>query len=126
MDASRVGVDLVEVPRFAETIRTVGAAFLDRHFTTREQATCRGSAQRLAARFAAKEAVGKAMGTGIPGALSRQIEVVTDPSGVPSVVLHGEAAAASRAAGIVTWAVSLSHTEQLAIAVVIGRGGTAG
>lgn len=120
MIALRVGVDAVEVDRFADLVRRHGDAFLERHFTDAERTTCAGAVQRLAARFAAKEAVGKALRTGVPGTLSRDIEVVTLDSGAPSLRLHGRARDEAAALGIATWDVSLTHTERTAIAMVAG------
>ena len=85
------GVDLVEIDRVAAVIGRWGDRFLTRVFTDAERAYCRGRVPELAVRFAAKEAVSKALGTGIVGMAWRDIEVVPDPRGKPLVVLHNRA-----------------------------------
>lgn len=118
-----VGVDLCEVGRMAEVLaRTPG--FAARVFTEAERAYCdrrrRRPAERYAARFAAKEAVLKAMGLGIGACGLRDIEVVRASSGAPSVALHGRAVALAADRGITGWHLTLSHTDTLAIAEATG------
>jgi holo-[acyl-carrier protein] synthase len=115
----RVGVDIVEVERVARLVDTSsddGA----RIFTAGELEYCRDKPRRdehLAARFAAKEAVLKAFGTGLTnGARWTDVEVVSEADGRPVVSLHGELSSRARREGLVQLDVSLSHTEQLAIA----------
>ncbi|MCW2713295.1 MAG: putative holo-ACP synthase [Frankiales bacterium] len=112
-----VGIDVVQVERLARALqRTPGLA--DRLFTEAERAT--GRTESLAARFAAKEAVAKALGA--PGGLRwRDAEVVREPSGRPRLVLHGGVAAEAAAQGIATWHLSLSHDGGVATAVVIAE-----
>ncbi len=123
------GVDLVWVPRIGEMLRDHGEKFLGRCFTRAEQEYCLGNTRRkvehLAARFAAKEAVMKALGTGLAEGIAwTHVEVVRLASGEPRLQLSGEAAKAAATRGIGSWLISLSHTEPLAIASVIGlRGG---
>jgi holo-[acyl-carrier protein] synthase len=116
-----VGVDLCEVDRMRRVLaRTPG--FAARVFTEDEQAYCRrrrDPVERFAARFAAKEAVLKAMGVGVGACALREIEVVREESGAPSLVLHGAAANLAAARGIARWHVSLSHTSRVAEALVI-------
>jgi holo-[acyl-carrier protein] synthase len=116
-----VGVDLCEVDRMRRVLaRTPG--FAARVFTEDEQAYCRrrrDPVERFAARFAAKEAVLKAMGAGVGACALREIEVVREESGAPSLVLHGAAANLAAARGIARWHVSLSHTSRVAEALVI-------
>lgn len=116
-----VGVDLCEVERMRAALgRTSG--FADRVFTTGEQDYCRRAkdpAERFAVRFAAKEAVLKALGSGIGACRLRDIEVVRAESGAPAVVLHDTAAALADRHGVVGWYVSLTHTATLAEAMVI-------
>ena len=112
-----VGVDVVEVARLqralARTPRLAG-----RLFTDGEQALTRSDS--LAARFAAKEAVAKALGA--PGGLRwRDAEVISDPGGRPRLVLHGGVAEEAAAQGITAWHLSLSHDAGLATAVVIAE-----
>lgn len=121
------GVDIVEVPRIARMLADHAERFAERCFTPAEQAYCSSSARRAAehyaARFAAKEAVLKALGRGLGEGLSlREIEVVRGPAGEPDLVLHGGAGTIARERGVTRWLISLSHTESLAIASVIGLG----
>ncbi len=118
------GVDVVWVPRIAEMLRDHGQKFLDRCYTPAEQSFCEASAKRqaehLAARFAAKEAVLKALGTGLSDGISwTDVEVARHASGRPEVLLHGRAAKAAARLTIRRWLVSLSHTDQVAMASVI-------
>jgi holo-[acyl-carrier protein] synthase len=119
-----VGVDMVEIPRVARAISRWGERFLQRVYTASEIARCRGRVPELAARFAAKEAVSKALGVGIwwQGGISwTDAEIVSDPLGKPEVVLYGRAAERARALGLDEWAVSLSHTREHAIAMVVAQ-----
>jgi holo-[acyl-carrier protein] synthase len=119
-----VGIDIVEVPRIERAVARWGEAFLARVFTDRERAhaaSAPGAVQRLAGRFAAKEAVMKALGLGWRRMGWRDIEIGTDPLGKPVVVLRGEAAALASQLGITQWLVSISHTRQLAVAHVLAQ-----
>lgn len=120
-----VGVDAVEIRRVKAAL-TRTPTLLDRLFTQREQASCvtRCGDLRyggLAARFAAKEAVAKAFGTGVRGFAFRDIEVLSDPSGRPTVHLHGPAARAAAEAGIERVHVSLSTSADLALANAVAE-----
>jgi len=119
--AVRVGVDLVEVDRLRRAWTRHGQRFLDRLFTPAEQAYCRRRWPSLAARFAAKEAVAKALGTGLRGIGWHEIEVLSD-RGRPVVRLTGRARDRAQALGLVHFALSLSHTAQLAVAFVVATG----
>jgi holo-[acyl-carrier protein] synthase len=117
------GIDLVEIERIQHSVDRYGARFLDRVFTPAEQAYClrkRASAESLAARFAAKEAAAKALGTGISHGVNwLEIEVVREPGGRPSVVFHGRAAQFAARLGAARTALSLTHTAALAMASVV-------
>lgn len=113
-----VGVDLVRIERIQTAVARFGERFLNRCFTTGERAACADAPARLAARFAAKEAVAKSLGTGLRGMTWREIEVVTDASGKPQVSLRGGAAARAQALGITGWEISLSHDGEYAVAFV--------
>jgi holo-[acyl-carrier protein] synthase len=117
------GIDLVEIDRIQRSIDRYGDRFLKRVYTQAEQDYClrkRNSAESFAARFAAKEAGAKALGTGIGfGVNWREIEVVREPSGRPTIRFHGRAAEISRHLGAVHAALSLTHTNQLAAASVV-------
>lgn len=123
-----LGMDLVDVDRMRAAVeRTPG--LIDRVFTVAEAewaAAARDPAQRLAARFAAKEAVLKALGVGLGAAPLRCIEVVRASSGQPSVVLHGEADELATRHGVHSWHLSLTHTPGTAGAVAIAVGHPAG
>ncbi len=114
-----IGVDMVEIERIAGVIARKGDRFLRRVYTAQELAYCAGRIPSLAARWAAKEAVGKAFGTGIGDVAFREIEVVCDERGRPAIALHGEAARLARRLGWQHIALSLSHTRQHAIAFVV-------
>ncbi len=116
------GVDTVEIGRVEGALARFGARFLDRVFTPAEQAHCAGRAASLAARWAAKEAVSKALGCGIGDVGWREIEVVAGPRGAPALQLHGGAARLAAEQGLRQWAVSVSHDGGLAIAFVVATG----
>ncbi len=116
------GVDLIEIERVRDALARHGEQFLDRVFTEREVRDCAGRAESLAARFTAKEAVAKALGTGIGTVGWKEIEVVGDENRAPSLRLSGEAERLSRAKGLITWSLSLSHTHSHAIAFVVATG----
>ena len=121
------GVDIVEVARIATMLEAHGQRFVTRCFTEAEavyaEAAHRRRAERYAVRFACKEAVMKALGTGWRDGIAwRQIEVRREPSGRPSLVLTGRCAELADDLGIVQWHVSLSHTDTNAIASVLGCG----
>ena len=124
------GIDLTEIPRIQRSIERFGARFLDRVFTSREQAYClqkRNSAESFAARFAAKEAAAKALGTGIQhGVHWLEIEVTREPGGRPGLVFYGRAAEFASRLGVVRAALSLTHTATLAMASVALEGASKG
>lgn len=118
-----VGLDVVAVERIERSLQRDGAAFTERVFTARERGDCEGRADRpqaLAARFAAKEAFFKALGTGWGGALSlTQVEVRAGEGGKPLLSLSGEAADRVASLGVRSVHVSLSHELAYGAAVVI-------
>jgi len=118
----KTGVDIIEVSRIQGALTRHGERFLNRVFTPAEIAECHGKADALAVRFAAKEATTKALGTGIGPVSWREIETLHKPSGEPYLNLHGRAVLISEFLGLKTWAVSLSHSDQNAIAVVVATG----
>jgi holo-[acyl-carrier protein] synthase len=117
------GIDIAEVPRIREAIARHGQRFLHRIFTEGEIQYCESKANRVeryAARFAAKEAGMKAIGTGWNhGVRWRDIEVARKPGGRPTLVLHGKAAEFAARLGAVNIALSLTHTAEQAMAQVI-------
>lgn len=118
-----VGVDLVQVSRVADSLTQFGDRFLRRVFTAGEIAYATAApavtAQRLAARFAAKEAAFKAIGLDEVGPCWRQIEVQREESGACRLILHGAAHQTAAKKGVVDLAVSLSHEGDYATAVVL-------
>jgi holo-[acyl-carrier protein] synthase len=115
-----VGVDIIEIERVARAVTRWGVRFLERVYTPAEQRLCRGSVPELAVRFAAKEAISKALGTGLVGVSWREMEVLADKRGKPLVHLYGRAADHAAALGLAELAISLSHSRDHAVAVVVG------
>jgi holo-[acyl-carrier protein] synthase len=115
------GVDVIEIPRIGRVAEKYKDRFLRRVYTEGEIAYCRGRAPQLASRFAAKEAVMKALGTGIRGVHWRDIEVVRLRGQAPQIQLHGTALARAKRLGIEHLAVALSHTAEYAVAFVVGE-----
>jgi len=117
------GIDIAEVPRIAESIARFGDRFLRRVFTEGEIRYCHAKAnraERFAARFAAKEAAMKALGTGWShGVRWRDVEVVRQPGGRPTMTFHGKAAEFAAKLGAKHVALSLTHTSEQALAQVI-------
>jgi holo-[acyl-carrier protein] synthase len=117
------GVDLVEVERIAHSIERFGERFLRRVYTENEIAYCtrrRSSAESFAARFAAKEAGAKALGTGISrGVTWKEFQVERLPGGRPTLALLGRAQALATTLGVKNIALSLTHTGTLAMATVM-------
>jgi holo-[acyl-carrier protein] synthase len=120
------GVDLIEIERIAHSIGRYGERFLRRIYTDHEIAYCsskRSSAESFAARFAAKEAGAKALGTGISrGVTWIEFQVARRPGGRPVLELRGRAALLAREMGVKTIALSLTHTGNLAMAMVMMEG----
>lgn len=116
------GVDLVEVERMRGAIERYGERFLKRVFTQQELVEVGSNISSLAARFAAKEAVSKALGTGIGKVRWQDIEVLRGPERQPILHLFGEAARLAHQLGLQQWSVSLSHTQEHAIALVVAIG----
>ena len=115
----RTGVDLVQVKRVAQLLERYGNRFAYRVFTDVELAACGWRAERLAARLAAKEAVAKALGTGIGQVRWRDIQVINDLQGQPVLELGGSASRLAGELGLAHWSISLSHTNEHAIAFVV-------
>lgn len=121
------GVDLVDLERIQAMLDRHGERFVSRVFTASERAYAeaarRRRVERYAARFAAKEAVLKALGTGWRSGIAwADMEVVRHPSGLPGVRLTGRCADIARSAGVRAWHLSLSHTDRAAIASAIAVG----
>jgi holo-[acyl-carrier protein] synthase len=121
-----VGIDMVEITRIERVLKRYGDRFFERVFTAAEIAYCRGRSPELAARFAAKEAVSKALGVGMrmiarDGIEWKDVEVIGDLRGKPLVRLYGRAAQRAGELGLTEWAISLSHTREHAIAFVVAQ-----
>lgn len=118
-----IGTDLTEIVRIERSVARFGTRFLERVFTPGEIAYCqqkKAAAESFAARFAAKEAGAKALGTGISQGVGwRDFEVIRARSGKPSLVLHGRAAELGAALGVRGITLSLTHTREMALAVVV-------
>jgi holo-[acyl-carrier protein] synthase len=114
------GIDLIEISRVEALRARYGARFLERVFTPQELADCAENDASLAARYAAKEAVSKALGTGIGAVTWREIEIVRGPQREPILALHGAAAAQAAELGLTVWSISLTHTGDMAAAMVVG------
>lgn len=116
----RVGVDMIEVERIRHAMERHGDRFFNRFFTDLEREQSCNVPGRLAARFAAKEATSKALGTGIGDICWVDIEVRSDERGRPYLVLYDSAIKIAAELGISNWQLSLSHTQDYAIAFVVG------
>jgi holo-[acyl-carrier protein] synthase len=114
-----VGVDIIEVERVRRVYEHHGERFLQRIFTELEVRQCRGRVARLAGRFAAKEAISKALGTGLHGVAWREMEVVQLRSGRPSVRLHGKAKQRAEALGLSAFDVSIADLQTFSIAIAV-------
>jgi holo-[acyl-carrier protein] synthase len=118
----RCGIDLIEIRRVEQGVARLGERFLNRFFTSGEREDCRDKPYRLAARLAAKEAVAKALGTGIGAVGWHEIEIrCNNPNGRPVLHLHGAAARISAELGLTEWDVSLTHTAEYASAVAVAH-----
>lgn len=117
---------MVYIPRVERALTRYGPHFIERVYTAREVAASRGFAHELAARFAAKEAVAKALGVGMRvmspfGVKFHEVETLRDVLGKPIVALSGRAAERAQQLGLKEWAISLSHEREYAIAFVVAQ-----
>ena len=113
------GVDMIEVERIDRAILRHGQRLFNRFYTAQELIDAHGHTPALAARFAAKEAVAKALGTGIGDVGWKEIEIVNGPRRKPILHLHGRAAEVAENLGLTVWSISLSHTHQHAMAIAV-------
>jgi holo-[acyl-carrier protein] synthase len=118
-----IGTDLIEIARIEQSVARYGDRFLERVFTPAEIAYCRrkkNAAESFAARFAAKEAGAKALGTGISHGISwLELEVLREPTGKPTLVLTGRAAARAHSLSVTRISLSLTHSRTISLAVVV-------
>jgi len=117
---TEIGVDIIEIPRIAEAIERFGERFLRRVYTEHEVTAYRNRTSSLATRFAAKEAVMKALGTGMRAVGWHDIEILSTESGRPVVHLSGRALERFEALGLESMTVSLSDSRDYAVAVALG------
>jgi holo-[acyl-carrier protein] synthase len=118
----RTGIDSVEIDRLDRIQPAIRARFLKRVYTPAELEDIGHSSESLAGRFAAKEAVAKALGTGIGRVHWQDIEIRRGAAGEPLLNLYGAALETARQLGVTTWSVSISHNRTTAIALVVGVG----
>lgn len=114
-----IGIDIIEVGRVRKVFERHGERFLQRVFTPIEVQQCRGKMTRLAGRFASKEAISKALGTGLHGVAWREMEVVQLRSGRPSVRLHGKAKRRAELLGLSAFDVSIADLKEFSIAIAV-------
>jgi holo-[acyl-carrier protein] synthase len=114
-----VGVDIIEISRIEESVRRFGQAFLERIYTQKELDCYKDKLPSLAARFAGKEAVIKALDA--PGISPRDIEILSAPDGKPLVALYGQAKEKADKLGLAGLDISLSHSREYAVAFVVGQ-----
>ena len=118
------GIDIIEIKRFTETINRQGDKFLNRIFSHQELLDCGDRMESLAARFAAKEAASKALGCGIGKVSWLDLEITRNDENQPGITLHGAASDLADSQNLNTWSISLSHTSEIAIALVVAMGGS--
>ncbi len=119
MAPNSVGIDIIEIHRVQAVLDRHGERFLSRVYTRSELAYCRGRVPELAVRFAGKEAISKALGTGIRGIVWREMEILPDRRGKPLVFLHGRASRRAEELGLTHFAISLTHAREIAMATVV-------
>ena len=118
----KTGVDLIEISRIEEVVSRHGKHYLERIYTPAELELCGKRVESLAGRFAAKEAVSKALGCGIGEVDWKEIEILDDEQHAPILHLHGKAAQKADELGLKTWSVSLSHSQSHVVAFVVAIG----
>lgn len=118
----RSGIDTIEISRMDKIRPAIRKRFINRVFTAIEIEQARGQSEMFSGLFAVKEAVSKALGTGIGVVHWQDIEIIHLPSGQPTVQLHGQAAKVSAELGLSQWSVSISHDRDKAVAVAIALG----
>lgn len=116
-----IGVDIIEIARIEKAMKRWGEGFFRRVYTEAELRLCHKRPSSLAARFAGKEAVMKALGTGARGISWREIEILAESSGQPLVNLHGKAQERANRLGLDRLYISLSDSKEYAIAFVVGE-----
>jgi len=113
------GIDMIEIHRFTTIAPGIRDRFIRRVFSPAEQAECANIDERLAGKFAAKEAVAKALGSGVGQVGWQDIEITNDPSGQPQVSLKRTAAQIADSLHLTVWSISITHTHDIAAAVAV-------
>lgn len=116
------GIDIIEISRLDEVNPAIRQRFIQRVYTPGEITQARNRTEALTGLFAAKEAVSKALGTGIGHIHWQDIEILHLPSGQPVVKLHGQAKTVSEQLGLHTWSVSISHDRNKVVAMAVAAG----
>jgi holo-[acyl-carrier protein] synthase len=122
IDSLECGVDLIEINRFTTLDPAIRRRFIKRVFTPAEIELCGDRDQHLAGRFAVKEAVAKALGTGIGPISWQEIETLADENQAPILHLYGQARLTADELKLTLWSVSITHTRELAMAFVVAAG----
>jgi holo-[acyl-carrier protein] synthase len=120
MKQAYIGIDIIELARIKRAMSRWGTRFLNRIYTKPELNLCQGKIESLAARFAGKEAVMKALSAPVPAITWKEIEILSGPGGEPLVYLHGHALLIAGKLGLSGFEISLSHSRENAVALVIG------
>ena len=123
MSRHEVGIDLIDIDRITDVLARYPDRFRLRILTAAEDRYCRGKAERIAGRWAAKEAVSKVLGLGVRGVGWREIEILPNRAGQPQVYLHDRAAARAARLGLRELSVSISHERRMAVAVAVAHRG---
>ncbi|HEX2140830.1 MAG TPA: holo-ACP synthase [Candidatus Limnocylindria bacterium] len=126
MGRHEVGIDLIEIERIVAILARFPDRFRERILTEAEARYCGRRAERIAGRWAAKEAISKVLGLGVRGVGWREIEILPDWAGAPQVRLHRRAAARAARLGLEEVTVSISHERQMAVAVAVAHRGADG
>lgn len=120
----KIGTDICQINRVRSTYKRFGKRFLNRVLTKNEikyvASTKKNLINRLAGRFAAKEATSKVLGTGLRGVYFKEIEILREPSGAPKILLYKRAKQKAKEKGLTNFEVSISHEKEFAIAIVLG------
>jgi holo-[acyl-carrier protein] synthase len=119
MTRHEIGVDICDIDRIVRTLERHGNRFRARVLTPREDRYCGTRVQRVAGRWAAKEAVSKVLGLGVRGVGWREIEVLSNAAGQPQVILHGRALARAEVLGLGEVTISITHERRMAVAVAV-------
>jgi holo-[acyl-carrier protein] synthase len=121
MSRHEIGVDLVDIDRIVAVLGRFPDRFRQRVLTEGEARYCRNKVERIAGRWAAKEAISKVLGLGVRGVGWREIEILPNRAGAPQVTLHARAAARAAALDLEDVTVSISHERRMAVAVAVAH-----